>query len=128
MGKGLGTTPDICVDAFIEAMRKTMPDEQKLKLDRPDVRANIAPLGEAVFDIAVGPAQTRADRDSDRVFFDWLSAITKWMVEMEKWRMGVTKVIADAQTLKALRQDVGKLPTPTAPPSRRPSRLTGAIR
>ncbi len=128
MGKGLGDTPDICIDAFIEAMRKTVPDDQKPKLDRPDVRANIMPLGEAVFDIAVGPAQTLADRATDRAFFDWLSAITKWMAEMEEWRAGATEVIENAQSLKALRQGVAGLPKPGAPPSRRPSRLTGAIR
>jgi len=128
MGKGLGSNPDICVEAFVEAMRKTVPDDQKPKLDRPDVRANIVPLGEAVFDIAVGPAQTRADRATDRAFFDWLSAITKWMVEMEAWRAEATEIIASAQTLKALRQGVSNLPKPAAPPSRRPSGLTGAIR
>ena len=128
MGNGLGTNPDICVDVFVEAMRKTMPDDQKPKLDRADVRANIAPLGEAVFDIAVGPAQTHASSSTDRAFFEWMSAVTKWMAEMDKWRTGVTEVIASARTLKALREGVSALPQPAAPPRRRPSGVTGVIR
>ncbi len=132
MGTGLGQNADICVDTFVEAMRRTLSDEDRPKLDRPEVRAGLEPLGAAVFDIAVGPAQTRADDATDREFWTWVGEVARWMEAMEAWRQDLVEAFAETSPSRGALHDladrVREAEPPPPPPRRAPRSLTGLIR
>jgi len=147
--EGLGADSTFCAGAFIEAMRAPLLAEQAAaeaagetekaealakaaaNLDDPQVRKNIAPFGEAVFQIVAVRARTASDATTDAQFWQWVAAVGAWLAALSNWRAGVTQAFtnwaAATPSEQALRNAVIGVASPGPPPGPPPPGLLGRV-
>jgi hypothetical protein len=140
---GLGLTSDTCVSEVIEAMRKQIlaePDPEDPtsgqalaeNLARPEVRRNLAPLGEAVYRILTEHARPVTDATTDPAFWSWVAETQARVVALGAWQRGVVQAFANwtpvAASDKQLKQAIAALAPPSESAPAAPSALGGEIR
>ncbi|HEX8073047.1 MAG TPA: hypothetical protein VF546_24080 [Pyrinomonadaceae bacterium] len=146
---GLGPNDAVCTQAFIDAMRVPIladlaqaqleGDEEKIKsltkalanLDKDEVKKNIRPFGQAVFDIATTKARVTSAAADDAAFWQWIAAVGAWLTALATWQQGVAQAFSawNAVTApeKELQQKVADVPAPPAAPPPAPASLAGRL-
>jgi len=134
MRNGLGPDLDICMQEFVEAMRRhvqaTDPDSAG-NMDLPEVQQNFSPFGDAVFQIATTHAQTHSSADDDPDFWAWAEALGNWAASMSAWQQGLVSAFEDwapnETDEQTLRSAVLSIPDPGEPPANTPEEVQGRI-
>src|SRR5687768_11498784 len=95
----LGTDATVCTAAFVAAQRArldALDPPVGVNVDLPDVHANLAALGTAVFDVltSTGKAETRSSSAQDAAFWAWVSALTTQVAALTAWQKAVTAAAA----------------------------------
>ena len=130
----LGADNAICRDEFIDAMFQRLEDEEPglgENVREPGVEKNLTALGEAVFQILTGHAETVSDVTEDAGFWQWVTEVNTWLAALATWQQSVDQAFANwVPTQPAeqnLRADLIAVPDPGAPPILTPTSLRGRI-